>query len=148
MHYSFERPWLFSRNEYVIKKMCIIRPISLLVEFVPSLSDILMLPESFDKRRQTTLPPYSLATNYHFSLFFLTQGSLKIWTEHSLHLCLLKSKLLTETTCTVWVTYIEPTSGPNISAWNQYFWAQIQIIWLIGHGKLTSNCLVDEYQRF
>ena len=66
VHYSFERAtkWICH------KKMCIIRPISLLVEFVPNLSDILILPEFFEKRWQTTLQPYPFATNCHFSLFF------------------------------------------------------------------------------
>ena len=73
------------------KKMCIIRPISLLVEFVPNLSDIIMLPEFFWK---TVADTTTFATNCHSSLFSPTQGSLKIWTEHSVYLYLLKSKLL------------------------------------------------------
>ena len=46
---------------------------------------------------------------------------------------------------TVQVTDIGPISLPNISNWNQSFWAQIQIIWPMGHGKLTSIGFVEEY---
>ena len=46
---------------------------------------------------------------------------------------------------TVCPSNIGPTSRPNIFIWNQYFWAQIKIIWPMGPGKLNSVSLVDEY---
>ena len=40
---------------------------------------------------------------------------------------------------TVCSTDIGTTSRPNISIWNQSFWAQIWILWPMGHGKLEQN---------
>ena len=40
---------------------------------------------------------------------------------------------------------IGTSSRPNISALNPYIWAQIQIIWPIRPGELTSISLFDEY---
>ena len=39
---------------------------------------------------------------------------------------------------TVWVTDIGPNCRPNISGWNQSFWAQIQILWQNSQASIVT----------